>query len=236
MGTWLKRMGILAVLGFPLAVIGTRLNLFDFRIGFSIIQITMLLALSVFLLSIVTWWWQRSRNPASAKAAGIAAILALLPIIGLGSQLVSARSLPMIHNISTDTVNPPQFDQIVSLRGDTANSLTYDSEVLAAVQQAAYPEVKTLVTDMGVQAAFRRSVELAQRLGWKIVATNQETGLIEATDTTTLWQFKDDIVIRIEANDVGGTEIDLRSVSRVGKSDLGANAKRITAFIDAFEE
>ncbi len=87
-----------------------------------------------------------------------------------------------------------------------------------------------------MQDAFNKAVNIAEDLGWIIVSKDQANSIIEATQTTTLWQFKDDIVIRIRANaqTPDTTDIDLRSVSRIGRSDLGANANRIQRFIDQF--
>ena len=69
----------------------------------------------------------------------------------------------------------------------------------------------------------------AEALGWEIIAQDEQAGTLEAVDTTTIMGFKDDIVIRI-SREGDSSIIDLRSVSRVGVSDLGANAKRIRAF------
>jgi uncharacterized protein (DUF1499 family)/cytochrome c oxidase subunit IV len=235
MGIWLRRAAYLAVLGFPFALLGTRLELFDFRFGFKLITWSVMLALVVFALGLLFAFFQRKSNERSSKAAMWASILCLLPILGIGSQLVKARSLPEIHNISTDTVNPPEFEKVAQLRTKDHNPLFYDASVLAKQQIAAYPEVKTLFTDLSKSAAHEKAVVVAQALGWDIVSEDVVTGKIEATETTSLWNFKDDIVIRVE--DRGDkTAIDLRSVSRVGRSDLGANAQRILEFIDLYNQ
>ena len=165
-------------------------------------------------------------------------VISLVPILGLGSQVFVARTVPAIHNISTDTVNPPQFNAVVALRGEGTNPLEYKIENgdLAEVQKNAYPDIKTITANASVQDAFDKAVNIAEDLGWDIVSKDQSNGIIEATQTTTLWQFKDDIVIRIRANaqTPDSTDIDLRSVSRIGRSDLGANARRIQHFIDQF--
>ena len=235
MGIWLQRLSYLAVLGFPLSLLGTRLELFDFRVGFQGLRYTLYLALGIFVLGLIFAFVQRRSNPPSARRAAVAAALSLLPIIGLGSQVVTARSVPAIHNISTDTVDPPNFERIAQIRTPEDNPLEYNSKELAALQQAAYPAVKTLYTSMSKGEAHDRALVLAQVFGWDIVDRHATTGTIEATETTALWQFKDDIVIRVREHE-NGVVIDLRSVSRVGQSDLGANAKRIEKFLAAFEE
>ena len=71
----------------------------------------------------------------------------------------------------------------------------------------------------------------AQAMGLRIVSSDAKQGRIEAVDTTFWFGFKDDVVIRCQ-----DFRVDLRSISRVGRSDLGANAKRIEQFIEIFQE
>jgi uncharacterized protein (DUF1499 family) len=160
-------------------------------------------------------------------------MIALLPLIGLGTQMFTAESVPSIHNISTDVVNPPKFDKVVALRGENTNPLEYDIAKLASVQAQAYPKVKTLLTELSVGDAHARAKAVVESMGLELVNSDVSNGIIEATETTTLWGFKDDLVIRI-AEQGGKTAVDLRSVSRIGISDLGANAKRIEKFLAKF--
>ena len=235
MGVWLRRLGVLAVLGFPMAVLGTRLGLFDFRFGFQIVTWTVYLSVAVFVVGLVLSFWWRKSDIDSAKACRFAALLALIPLLGIGSQLITARSVPAIHNISTDMSDPPQFDKVVALRGENSNPHDYDIQKLASVQAEAYPHIKTKLTSLSANEAFTRAQALVPELGWELVSANSEAGLIEATETTALWGFKDDVVIRITESGEQSA-IDLRSVSRVGQSDLGANANRIAKFLDAFDQ
>lgn len=234
MGILLKRLSILAILGFPISLLGYRFGLFDFSVSFKIIAFTFVLALLVFLLSMIISFVQRKSNPVSAKAARTASMLCLLPMIGLGSQVVAGRSVPEIHNISTDLVNPPQFDKIKQIRSDKHNPLEYDIAKLAPIQKAAYPDIQTLKVNMDKNTAHARATAVAEQLGWMIVDEDPIAGIVEATQSSLLWDFKDDIVIRIREQQQGELLIDLRSVSRIGRSDLGANAKRIRAFTESF--
>ena len=104
---------------------------------------------------------------------------------------------------------------------------------LAALQLAAYPDVKHLESELSVADAVARSESVLEGQGLKIVSTDSEAGLVEATATTFWFGFKDDVVVRVIA-DAAGSRIDVRSVSRVGQSDVGANAARIEAFLAAF--
>lgn len=233
MGLWLKRLSIIAVLGFPIAVIGTRLGLYDFRFGFSILRYTVFLALAVFVAGLIVSVMQRKSNPAGSKAARVGVLLSLLPLALIASQIVTARSVPPIHNISTDVVNPPQFDKVIALRGEGSNPHAYDIAQLAELQSKAYPDVKTFYTSDSIGEAQLKAVAAVQALGWELVNNDPQKGIVEATETTALWAFKDDVVIRISTQG-SQTAIDLRSVSRVGQSDLGANAKRIKKFLATY--
>ncbi len=235
MGNLLKRLSYLAVLGFPLSVLGTRLGAFDFSISFVGIRYTLFLAAAIFVVSLIYWLIQRESNPQGSKAARLAMILSLLPLLGIGTQIVVARSVPAIHNISTDTINPPQFEHIAELRTKDDNSLEYQTSLLADVQTKAYPNVKTLVTELTPLQAHRIALGIVSYFDWDMVAENAVAGVIEATEITKLWAFKDDVVIRITERLEGGSAIDMRSVSRIGISDLGANAKRIEKFMAEFQ-
>ena len=97
MGTLLKRLSYLAVLGFPLSVLGTRLGVFDFHVGFDGLKYTVFLAAGVFVAGLICWLMQRESNPIGSKSARLAMILSLVPLLGIGSQLVLARSVPPIQ-------------------------------------------------------------------------------------------------------------------------------------------
>lgn len=142
----------------------------------------------------------------------------------------SARSAPPIHDISTDTVSPPQFVAVVPLRAGAPNPPEYDGPQVAELQRKGYPDIGPLKLNVPVQVAFNRARDAAQGMGWEIVGSDAATGRIEATATTLWFGFKDDIVIRVTPEGPG-SRIDVRSKSRVGQSDVGANAKRIRDYL-----
>jgi uncharacterized protein (DUF1499 family) len=152
-------------------------------------------------------------------------------------QMMKARSVPPIHDISTDTTNPPDFYTIAALRKDAPNDLIYahdgSAEALAEMQMKAYPEIQSAKTDLSVTDSVNRAANILKAQGLEIVDSNPALGVVEATATTFWFGFKDDVVVRVTEND-GMTVIDVRSVSRVGQSDIGANAARIQKFLDAF--
>lgn len=162
------------------------------------------------------------------------ALAVMLGVVALGVpwyQLSKARSVPPIHDISTDLENPPAFDAILPLRADAPNPAAYGGPEVAEQQREAYPDIETLTFDRAPAVVFDAAQAAARDMGWEIVAADPTEGHIEAVATTPWFGFKDDVVVRIEAEN-GRTAVDVRSVSRVGRSDLGANAARIRAFAD----
>ncbi len=225
----LKPLAWLALLGFPIALVLYRFGLINFAQSFKLLIASGLTAAVVFILSVLFSVLKRQDRVAS-KAASTAMIIALVPLLGLGSQAFKGRSLPVIHNISTDPIDPPMFNKVVALRGEGTNPLEYDAQKLATLQQQAYPNVATLNLAAPPSQVFTKVVDLVKASGWEMVSADQTGLIVEATDTTRLWQFKDDVVVRIRSREQGSI-VDMRSVSRIGQSDLGANAKRIEAFM-----
>jgi hypothetical protein len=215
---------------------GTRFGLWEFRDGFLLMRWAAYLglvsaALALTLLII----------PATRRGQGVRLLFACvigLIVAYLPWQLQQqARSVPPIHDITTDTLDPPQFSAILPLRGAAPNPPGYAGEEVARLQQQAYPDLGSYRLDADTEHAFKQALAAARRMGWEIVAADPETGRIEATATTFWYGFKDDIVVRFGAVDAGngGSVIDVRSKSRVGRSDLGANAARIRAYLDALQ-
>lgn len=234
MGSIIKKLGVLSIFAFPLGVTLYRTNLTGFGTAFTLVKYGVMFGAALFVVGVLYWIFVRKKNPVSAKAALVGGLIALIPVIPLGMQVSKAKSLPFIHNISTDTINPPQFDKVIALRTSKDNTHEYDVDKLAKQQQAGYPNIKTHYTQLTVDQALEKAKKTAESLGWQIVNIDSTQGLLEATETTLLWGFKDDVVVRIQARE-NNTAVDLRSVSRLGQSDIGANAARIEKFINAFK-
>jgi uncharacterized protein (DUF1499 family) len=168
----------------------------------------------------------------TTTALAVTGLLLGLVAVGLpASWMLRARGVPVIHDITTDVRNPPVFDAVVPLRADAPNGLDYDPNV-GELQRRAYPDIVPLVLQTGRDAAFQRALAAARDAGWAIVASDPRAGRIEATDTTFWFGFKDDVVVRLTEEDAG-TRVDVRSVSRVGRGDVGTNARRIRAYLAA---
>jgi uncharacterized protein (DUF1499 family) len=139
------------------------------------------------------------------------------------------QTLPRIHDITTDTTNPPTFEAVLPLRRGAKNPADYVS-ANAAQQRQGYPDIAPLQLPLAPSVAFDNAERAARAMGWQIAAAAPDKLRIEAIDTTPWFGFKDDIVVRITPQG-SGSVVDVRSLSRVGISDFGANAKRVRAYL-----
>ena len=164
----------------------------------------------------------------AAAAFAIGALIAYVP--WHYDQL--RRTVPPIHDITTDAEHPPTFSAaIAALRTEEHDNATaYDGSKLAELQRQAYPDIAPLIVSLAPDAAFNRALDTARQMGWTIVAADDKSGEIEATDQSRWMGFTDDIVIRVAKADAG-SRIDLRSSSRLGRSDFGVNAARVRAYL-----
>jgi uncharacterized protein (DUF1499 family) len=162
------------------------------------------------------------------------ALLAGLVAVGVPFEFQRrARAAPPIHDISTDLENPPTFDAIVPLRADAPNDLQRTSEV-TELQRQGYPDLAPITLPIPLDQAFDRALAAAQEAGWQIVTADKSSGRIEATATTRWFGFEDDLVVRLTPWGAG-TRVDVRSVSRIGRSDIGTNARRIRQYLDRLQ-
>jgi hypothetical protein len=227
-------LGVICAIASVVSGLGARMDLWHFRVGFSIMRWATYGAFAVVVISIVGVIFAQRAKLRSARTAGLLGL-----IVGLFTaapplyQYYIANNVPPIHDISTDTVNPPQFVAVIALRKKDDNSLAADPETVAK-QTSAYPDLKTVTVSAPPPQVMRRAEAAARDMGWEIVAVDPQALRIEATATTLLYGFKDDIVIRVAA-DAGGSHMDVRSASRVGRSDIGVNAKRIRAYLKKFD-
>lgn len=172
------------------------------------------------------------RKTINWAATGVSALLAIIAV-GLPISMMSkGKSVPPIHDISTDLINPPEFVAIVALRANAPNPAEYAGEETAQQQREAYPNLTTQKYFQNSEKVFAAAQAAVKDLGWELVHADKSLGIIEATDTTGWFGFKDDIVIRIRATGVQSL-LDVRSKSRVGRSDLGKNAERINTLLNA---
>jgi uncharacterized protein (DUF1499 family) len=143
---------------------------------------------------------------------------------------MTARALPPIHDITTDRADPPSFVRVAALRKARDHPVAYDGPKVGAQQRQAYPDLAPLMLKAPRDAVFTAAQGVLASMGLELVAADAAQGRIEATATSLLFGFKDDVVVRI-ASAPNGTKVDIRSKSRVGRHDIGMNAKRIRTFL-----
>ena len=170
------------------------------------------------------------RKSVSWGSTFVFAILALIAVAMPVSMMGKASTVPPIHDITTDVTNPPTFVAIAPLRENAPNPITYEGGEVTRQQIDAYPEIRTQLLAQSIDEVFAASEQTIDVLGWERVSDGALPYTLEATDTTQWFGFKDDVVIRLKAKD-DNTLVDIRSKSRVGKSDLGKNAERIDTFL-----
>ena len=175
------------------------------------------------------------RKTVSLASAAIAVIFSAIAIALPLGMMTTAKNVPPIHDISTDVVNPPEFAAIAPLRADAPNPVEYAGAEAAEQQRTAYPDLQTLTYSQSKPELVEASKKAVENLGWELVNTDADKGIVEATETTAWFGFKDDVIIRVTEND-SERLVDIRSKSRIGKSDLGKNAARIHALIDELDE
>lgn len=219
--------GAVAVAGAPA---GYRSGLLPAPAALGLLAVGLLL--SLWVLGAGLWGLLRGGaaqlGPRELAGLALAGVMCAIPLFSIAASI----GAPPIHDITTDTDDPPGFDVIVGVRGDSSNPLEYRGPELAATQRAAYPDIQPLVVGMPAEEVLESARAVAEAVGWRVVSVNAEAGLLEATDTTFWFGFKDDVAVRLRPAEAGGTRVDVRSISRVGLGDLGANAARVRRFLE----
>lgn len=215
-----------------LAGFGSRINLWHFRTGFAILKWAAYGGLAAAVVSLAGVFLTVKTGYLRSVVYGLAGIVIggavfVLPL----HWRMQATKVPSIHDITTDIVHPPQFVAILPLRKDAPNPAAYGGPEVAIKQRLAYPDIQTLILNAPRPQAFEQALAAGRAMGWRMVAAEPQEGRIEATDTTFWFGFKDDIVVRVTAADEHRSLVDVRSVSRVGRSDVGKNAARIRAYL-----
>jgi uncharacterized protein (DUF1499 family) len=208
---------------------GTRLGLWNFRTGFVLLRWTAYLGLAGAGLGLLALLWRApgSRRWPAAAAIVLGTLAALVPY----RWMQRAKQVPPIHDITTDTERPPEFEAILPLRAGAPNPADYGGAEIAAQQREAYPDIAPFRLQQPPDEAFRRALSAAREMGWELVSADSTAGRIEATATTGWFGFKDDVVVRVTPQE-GGSRVDVRSASRVGKSDVGTNAERVREYLE----
>ncbi|MDB5602124.1 MAG: hypothetical protein JWN71_4168 [Xanthobacteraceae bacterium] len=237
---WARRLALFSLTATVLAVIIVRADMLEIRPALATVAGAMsfaMLAMVLALGSFVPIWREGTEGFGRALTAmGIGIALLAYP----GYLGFKAYKLPAISDISTDPIEPPAFVEVVRLRERDANPTLYAGLYAAEQQRAAYPDVQPLLVQATPQAAFDAAIALANKRKWRVInarapIAGRREGYAEAIARTPIMGFRDDVVIRVRT-DPDGARIDLRSSSRYGRYDFGANAARIKSFLEDLEE
>lgn len=227
-------LSLIATLVFIFSGYGYQWDIWSMGMGFSLLRYSAYAAIGLVIAQLVALV---ALKKSGAKAVSMLIIGILLTGAVSGTALYwqnKAQNVPPIHDITTDLNNPPEFVAMVRLRADSPNPPEYTGEETAVAQREAYPYIQPLVVTTGKQEVIDEIVMLVISRDWDLVSINRIDGRVEATEKLAWFGFKDDVVLRVTETDEG-TRIDMRSKSRIGRSDIGVNAERIASFLNDLE-
>jgi len=238
---WARRVALFSLAATLIAVIIVRSGALDIVPALSTLAGAMVLAVVAILLAfgagIVIW-----REGVGGGRYAVAGFLIGLALIAYPLFLgIKAYRLPAIYDISTDPIDPPRFEAIARLRPRDANPVTYAGLYTAEQQRVAYSDIEPDLTVATPQEAYDAVLKVIGKRKWHVVdsrppqATAPRDGLVEAIARTPILGFRDDVVVRVRSTP-DGSRIDVRSASRYGRHDLGANAARVRALIEDVDE
>ena len=235
---WSSRLALFAIAVAAISVIIVRSGLLEIVPALATFAAALVFAgiaiLFAFAAFVVIW-----RQGTGGLGRALLALFLGLALLAYPAYLgTRAWRLPAISDVTTDTTNPPRFDVLARLR--PRGRTDYPGPAVAALQRTAYPDVIPLDLDVPTKIAYDAALALVTKRKWYIGDTRPPTlarrdGVIEAVARTPIMGFRDDVVIRITP--VGqGTRVDMRSASRFGNHDLGANASRIRSLLGDIDE
>jgi uncharacterized protein (DUF1499 family) len=175
--------------------------------------------------------WRTPPGVAGRERAGFAVGAGGLVVMALMSGSLPGRGAPPINDITTDPGDPPTFEAATQVTANRGRDMSYP-EAFAEIQSEAYPDLAPIRLSVPPADAYEYVRATVEQLGWETVQSDAGRGRLEARATSRLFRFVDDVVVRVQPAD-SGSVVDVRSKSRDGRSDLGANAMRIRAFADA---
>ena len=225
-----------------LAAAGSGAGTWPFRTGFGILRYAFYAAIAGGVLAIVAFVVARRSGARTGWLNLVAFVIAAAFGGYLMSHIATARSVPAIHDAATDLVDMPQFATL-KVRDDNLEDIPDSGRPeLAAldpesrwkvIHSEAYGDLRGLRLPLGVADTIRRVEALVRARGWDVARVDRDAGVVEATATTFFFRFKDDVVVRVrrDPDQPGGSIVDMRSISRVGGSDVGVNAVRIREFL-----
>jgi uncharacterized protein (DUF1499 family) len=248
-GRWARRLTWLALIlslggiaAALVAALGSAADMWGYGAGLGALRYALYAAVAGGVLAIVAWIVSRRSGARTGRLNALALAASVLFAAYLGNQVATARSVPAIHDAATDLDELPQFSRL-PVRADNLEKVPDDDrpELAAmdpesrwkALHREAYADLRPLRLAAAPADVLRRAEALARDRGWTVANVDRRAGIVEATATTLFFRFKDDVVVRVRSDPArpGGSIVDMRSISRVGGSDVGVNAARIRAFL-----
>lgn len=223
-------LSLLTTAVFILSGYGYQWGIWGLGTGFTLLRYSAYVAIGLLAIQTILFFFMKEIR-IKTKAMVLTGFLLTLGVTAVGVYWqYKAQSVPPIHDITTDIDSPPEFVALVRLRADAPNPPEYNREESADAQREAYPNVQPLTLNTPKQEVIDEIVSLIGSRGWDMVSINRQDGRVEATEKLAWFGFKDDVVFRITETD-SGTRVDMRSKSRIGRSDIGVNADRIDRFM-----
>jgi uncharacterized protein (DUF1499 family) len=239
---WARRLALFSLVATVIAVVIVRSGALDIVPALSTLAGALALALVAILLALaagIVIWTEGAGGVQEAVTALFIGLALIAYPLYLG---VKAYRLPAIYDVTTDPIDPPRFEAIARLRPRDANPVAYAGLHIAELQRKAYSDIEPDITTATPQEAYDAVLKVIAKRRWHVVdarppqgpATPRD-GLIEAIARTPILSFRDDVAVRVRAAP-GGARIDVRSASRYGRHDLGANAARVRALIEDVDD
>lgn len=236
MPRWLFIITALLGLLIVLAVAAARLELMPPSPALLIVAgltgIMVVLAAFAVVVAVMRWFQGQGIGAGCIGAFVVGLLPAVIMLVTVGLEGFQA---PPINDISTDTHNPPAFVLAASDRGPGDNAAAHPGETVFEIQRQYYPDVGPLFTPAAPDQVMAAVEGVIRGLGWEVLGIDDEERRLEAVARTGLFGFRDDIVIRVAA-DGDGSRVDIRSASRLGQGDLGANARRVRMLLETFAD
>lgn len=227
-------LSLAATLVFIASGYGYQWDIWSLGTAFTLLTYGAYAAIGMAVINLISLWFLRKK-----RARVLVYLVFSLILTGAVASTAlywqnRAGSVPPIHDITTDIENPPSFSAVLRLREDAPNPPEYAGEEAAKAQREAYSFIQPLNLSHDIQDVMDAAVMLVNDREWKLVAINRKEGRIEATEKMAWFGFKDDVVLRFTESETG-TRVDMRSKSRIGRSDVGVNARRINDFLKDLE-
>ena len=238
---WSRRIALFSLVATFIAIVVVRSGALEIAPALSTLGGALALAMLAILLAFgaaVSIW----KDGVGGIGEAVTGLLIGLVLIAYPLYVgVKAYKLPAIYDITTDPIDPPRFDAIARLRPRDANPVTYAGLYTAEQQRTAYSDIEPDMTSVSPQEAYDAAMKVITKRKWHVVdarppqGTAPRDGLIEAIARTPILGFRDDVAVRVRATHEGA-RIDVRSASRYGRHDLGANAARVRALIEDIDD